>query len=1628
MRSCLSKIPLTLFSSPLLTTITIALCGLVPFQLDAAPRVFDEAGGVVVVEAEHFSDRQDGDPHKWLMIPTEDPGPSPFANARGGVYIQTLPNSGANNNTAPAQFNKPWVDYLVSINTAGTYRLWTRWNGYVTDNSLYAEIVELKDGIGGTIPDWYRYGLTDTTPGFDDFNRAWDGDGGFESNTGDEGGVPVVWDLTPGTYTVRFHMREDAAAIDAFALQLNSLARPGNPGPAESAETASFVRITQQPVAASATTGATATFTVVAEGTGTLTYQWQSRAPGASAFTSINGATSASFTTAPATDAMNGTLYQVRVSNGTKTAVSSAVALSTDSTPPSLVRASGGAGQTSVALLFSEKLDKASAETASNYTIPNLSVTGARLNAAGTTVILTTAKQTAGTSYTVTATGVKDAAGNAMTVAGTGTFSGATIVPGKLLVRLYRGIGGTAVNSLLIDPKYPNSPDEVFLWDIFSSGDSTGDVFGDNYGGEITGFYTPPTTGNYKFYIRSDDASQLLLSTDDTEGGLRQIAAQGGCCNAFTDTPGSLSSQPIALTAGQPYFVKAYWKEGGGGDFIQVGVLGPDDADINDASNVVPIPGQFLSTGFSKTATLSITQQPTNITVGANSPATFTVGYNANSVFGTGAKVQWQRAPSGSSAFTDIPNATSPTYTLQFPSAADNGAQFRAVLTIDITDPDLGTSTTATSQPATLTVSGDTTPPTVTFVGGGVGSIVVGFSEPVDATSATAAANYQVSGGVTVNSAQVISAAGEAGLVRVALTGVVPTQNYTVTISGVKDASGNTVASTTLPFEAFHIINTFDNGLVPPGAVVVGNANVKPSGSYNGSGYLELTANANSQQGSIIYDNVLPGADVQRFTASFKLFIGRGSANAADGFSFNVGSDIAPDITAPASFGEEGFGTGLIVAFDTYDNGGAEAPAIALKWQGTEFTTTNVTKPTLVNNQWVDVVIQVDANGRLTLYHNNVKYYDNEQIPGWAPITGAQVGLGGRTGGENEANWVDDFKFLANADVAVPKPPTISITSPQDNATFAAGANVTIQVNAQDPEGQIAKVEFFANGTKVGESTTAPYSLPLSNIPESIYLVTAKVTDAQGLSVTSPQIRVTVGNPGDALFLHAVGALNATDAQVVDRLIALGVEPIVMEAPSSTTEDANGKVLIVVSSTVTSADVGDKFRNVAVPVLSWENALQDNFLFTTDDAAAHGTTTGQTQLEITDPTHPIASGLSGVVTIADAPVELSWGMPAPAAKRVATLTDGTGHVGLYTYNTGDLLIDGTSHAAARRVHFPGTDISFSSLNANGLKLFDNAINWALGKTGGGPTQAVSISFTGITVNSNSLVTLTWTGGTPPYLVQAKASLSDATWLDVVTTSNQTATVPTLGNMAFYRVSDRAAAPVVLLTAVLSGANERPAVTTTGTGTGIFSLSGTQLTYQVSYANLAGNASAAHIHGVTNTTGSAGVIIPFPAPSGTSGMFSGIATVTEAQRAALLAGLTYANIHTSVAGGGEIRGQVAPSQFTAVLNGANERPTPVAGSGTGSGTLTLIGNQLTYDVSYSGLSSAATAAHIHGPAGTDAPAPVLIGLGTPSGTSGTLSGTLTLSQDNLNHILNGQTYINIHTVNNGGGEIRGQIVP
>lgn len=126
----------------------------------------------------------------------------------------------------------------------------------------------------------------------------------------------------------------------------------------------------------------------------------------------------------------------------------------------------------------------------------------------------------------------------------------------------------------------------------------------------------------------------------------------------------------------------------------------------------------------------------------------------------------------------------------------------------------------------------------------------------------------------------------------------------------------------------------------------------------------------------------------------------------------------------------------------------------------------------------------------------------------------------------------------------------------------------------------------------------------------------------------------------------------------------------------------------------------------------------------------------------------------------------------------------------------------------------------------------------------------------------------------------------------------------------------------------------------------------------------------------------------------------------------------------------LAGSASAAVFTVTvdLSGLQEVP-PNASPGFGTADVTV--NDVTGLVeisgTYTGLLAPVIAAHLHGLAPAGVNAPVLFGLTTSGGTTGTFSGSGILSAGNLAGLLDNLTYINVHTTTFTGGEIRGQVI-
>src|SRR5262245_32549461 len=89
-------------------------------------------------------------------------------------------------------------------------------------------------------------------------------------------------------------------------------------------------------------------------------------------------------------------------------------------------------------------------------------------------------------------------------------------------------------------------------------------------------------------------------------------------------------------------------------------------------------------------------------------------------------------------------------------------------------------------------------------------------------------------------------------------------------------------------------------------------------------------------------------------------------------------------------------------------------------------------------------------------------------------------------------------------------PPTVTLTSPFNNANFIAGATIRLSANASDSDGSVSKVEFYQGAVKLGTVTSSPYNYDWLNVPAGSYVLTAVATDNNSEVTTSAAINISV--------------------------------------------------------------------------------------------------------------------------------------------------------------------------------------------------------------------------------------------------------------------------------------------------------------------------------------------------------------------------------------------------------------------------------------------------------------------------------------------------------------------------------------
>jgi lysophospholipase L1-like esterase len=247
----------------------------------------------------------------------------------------------------------------------------------------------------------------------------------------------------------------------------------------------------------------------------------------------------------------------------------------------------------------------------------------------------------------------------------------------------------------------------------------------------------------------------------------------------------------------------------------------------------------------------------------------------------------------------------------------------------------------------------------------------------------------------------------------------------------------------------------------------------------------------------------------------------------------------------------------------------------------------------------------------------------------------------------------------------------------------------------------------FGNASDPG--TTALFSAP------GVYSLQLTATDPDyPAAVDTMNVHAAAGVPLNILYVAGNVPVDFKDSPIIASLTAAGHTVTPIKDSLATDLDAAGRDLVIISGSVASTFVMNKFGAVAVPVITWESFIYDDMGWTALVANTDfGAELNQTSVDVITG-HPLAGGLSGNVVTNVQPRNVSWGIPAAAAVKVATVAGNAAKPAIFGYEAGALQVDGLP-APARRVGFFMFDNSADGWTPDARTLLHAAVNWATGQ-------------------------------------------------------------------------------------------------------------------------------------------------------------------------------------------------------------------------------------------------------------------------------------------------------------------------
>lgn len=219
----------------------------------------------------------------------------------------------------------------------------------------------------------------------------------------------------------------------------------------------------------------------------------------------------------------------------------------------------------------------------------------------------------------------------------------------------------------------------------------------------------------------------------------------------------------------------------------------------------------------------------------------------------------------------------------------------------------------------------------------------------------------------------------------------------------------------------------------------------------------------------------------------------------------------------------------------------------------------------------------------------------------------------------------------------------------------------------------------------------------------------------QAMNQPDSQSTAKSQNNGKKL-LFVEGRDTTGDRIVVKRLQEVhGMDVTVLMDKELTTENANGYSLIYISESVNSNKISNKLVKLPIPVIYAEpQSTSDTGMTVTEGFGKLDAGNIAKAIAIKDSKHQLAAGLSGSVDVYKDNGKMGYASPGSEAIVVATVPNSDQNATIFAYDKGAKNAKGDP-VVAREVFLYLMNGEEFNQNENGWKLFDAAVNWAIGK-------------------------------------------------------------------------------------------------------------------------------------------------------------------------------------------------------------------------------------------------------------------------------------------------------------------------